>query len=278
MQCSLAISPCPNDTFSFYGVLHGKTSFPGELHCSYMDIEALNLSCVQNKFDFCKVSFNAFLKLTHNFVMLDSGAALGFGCGPLVVSKKRRSPEELKKMTIAIPGRNTTAFLLLTLHSGVELNVIEMPFDHILNAVVNEEVDAGLIIHESRFTYKGLGLNKCIDLGAWWEQKTGAAIPLGGIVAKRSLPKELILEFQDSLAQSIDYAWANQNEVLPFMEMHAQEIETEVMFKHVDLYVNKFTRSLGDAGEDSIQVLMDEVRKAGLIEHSPVEPLFARSL
>ncbi|PIE90150.1 MAG: 1,4-dihydroxy-6-naphthoate synthase [Acidobacteria bacterium] len=273
----LAISPCPNDTFAFYGLLHGKVPYSRDLQTEYMDIEALNLQCMRHRFDFCKISFSAFLPLSRDYVMLDSGAALGFGCGPLIVAKETFPLQELSTRKIAIPGKNTTACLLLKLFAGKSLHTVEMPFDHIMDAVNRGDVDAGLIIHESRFTYRSMGLIELVDLGAWWEQKTGAAIPLGGIVARRTLPVDSILEFQQALTRSIDYAWNHPDEVVPFMKEHAQEIDREVMLQHVNLYVNEFTRSLGPAGEKSVRMLFAESVVAGLIEDR-VEALFVHEM
>ena len=274
MVCSLAISPCPNDTFSFYGLLHGKTSFAEEIRCEFKDIEALNQSCIQARFDFCKISFHAFLRLSHSHWMLDSGAALGFGCGPLIVVKNGSEAGSLSRMKIAVPGENTTAYLLLRLYAGSQLDTVEMPFDRILSSVANGEVDAGLIIHESRFTYQEYGLSEMADLGAWWEKQSGHAIPLGGIVASRTLEPNRIHAFQQALKDSIDFAWNHQDEVLPFMREHAQEMDLEIMMRHVELYVNQFTRSLGQSGRASIHALMKASLGLGAFVPDAKRPLF----
>lgn len=256
----LAISPCPNDTFAFYALLHGRVECGLELSCDYMDIEALNQAAVTQKYDFCKVSFHAYLGMTESHWLLDSGSALGFGCGPMIVGKGGSDvcsdPLTLKDKTIAVPGMQTTAFLLLDLFLGGAEQVIPMPFDQIMPAVEEGRVDCGLIIHESRFTYQQHGLVCLRDLGDWWEQSTGNAIPLGGIVARRSLAENDIRIFDEALKASIDYAWKNQDEVQVFMRQHAQEMDVEVMMNHVRLYVNDYTRSLGPIGRGSIRALM----------------------
>lgn len=251
----LAISPCPNDTFAFYALLHGKTSWGEAPICFFEDIEALNHRAIAGQADICKVSFHAYLLLRDRYQLLDSGSALGHGCGPLVVTKPGCDDATVKRGKIAIPGRLTTAALLLELCYGKDLDLVEMTFDRIMPAVAAGEVDAGLIIHESRFTFTKHGLEQRMDLGAWWEATTGTAIPLGGIVAKKGLPAEQVARFDAALAESIAYAWAHTDEVIPFMQRHAQEMEPEVMQRHVDLYVNAYTRSLGAQGLAAVRRL-----------------------
>jgi len=260
----LAISPCPNDTFAFFALLKGKTTWKEPLNLRFADIAELNTLCFGGDIQFCKVSFHAWLTLRDGFQLLDSGSALGFGCGPLVVSRTLKDPKDLVHGTIAIPGRFTTATLLLKLLLGKDLNLVEMRFDKIMPAVEAGEVDAGLIIHESRFTYQDHGLVSLIDLGDWWERETGHPIPLGGIVAARSLPQEIVTRFGHALRESIDYAWQNREEVTPFMQEHAQEMDLKVMQAHVDLYVNGYTRELGTEGRAAIDDLVNRARLAGL--------------
>lgn len=262
----LAISPCPNDTFTFYGLLKGKTSFAPEIQTHFADIEDLNQLCLQDRdVDVCKISFHAFLYLRERFELLNTGSALGFGCGPLLVAHQLLPHSDLKKATIAIPGPWTTAALLLKLWLGPNLNLKTMRFDKIMPAVAAKEVDAGLIIHESRFTFPEYGLHLVVDLGDWWESETGCPIPLGGIVARKALGKTLISSFDDALGQSIDYAWMHSEEVTPFMQQHAQEMDPNVMRQHVALYVNQRTRNLGTEGRNAIETLFQKATDRGLL-------------
>lgn len=261
----LAISRCPNDTFAFYALIHGKTSWSLPLEVSYGDIEELNRLCFEGRVHFSKVSFGAYLHLRDRFSLIDAGSALGSGCGPLVVASRHMPVVALKHKTIATPGCYTTASLLLKLLLGADVDTVEQSFDSIMPAVVRGDVDAGLIIHESRFTYQDHGLLSLIDLGDWWEKESGHPIPLGGIIADGSLPASLICEFNDALVESIDYAWAHWDEVLPYMQQHAQEMDADVMQKHVSLYVNAFTRSLGSTGHAAIDYLLSQARINDLI-------------
>ena len=193
--------------------------------------------------------------LRDRYQLLDAGSALGFGCGPLLVAKPSLTQASVRNATIAIPGRYTTAALLLELCLGKNLNLVQMPFERIMPAVERGEVGAGLIIHESRFTYPQHGLVSLIDLGEWWEKETGMPIPLGGIVASKALPDARITAFDNALRESVAYANNNPSAVEPFMRKHAQEMDSEVMHNHVKLYVNDFTLNLGDRGRAAIQRL-----------------------
>ena len=260
----LAISPCPNDTFAFYGLLHGKVACPAPEQTTYADIEELNRLCMEGAVDFCKISFGAYPEVRDRYQILDAGSALGFGCGPLVVARNEMTPEALSKTTIAVPGRHTTATLLLSLWLGKDLQLVLMPFDQIMPAVARGHVAAGLIIHESRFTFADHGLVSVMDLGAWWEGAFGLPIPLGGIAAKRSLGAATIKTFDSALSASIQYAWSHRQETIPFMQHHAQEMDPSVMARHVDLYVNQFTSDLGKQGRQAIEFLVTQARKRDL--------------
>jgi len=205
----LAISPCPNDTFAFYALLHGKTSLTDLPEVRYADIEELNRLCFAGEVDYCKISFGAWPALHDRYSLLDAGSALGFGCGPLLVAPAVVPLACLAQKRIAVPGIHTTATLLLKLMLDGEANLVEMAFDRIMPAVAEGSVDAGLIIHESRFTYADHGLVSLVDLGQWWEQTSGAAIPLGGIVAANHLPETDRAAFETALRESIDYAWSH---------------------------------------------------------------------
>ncbi|CAM2067358.1 1,4-dihydroxy-6-naphtoate synthase [Sulfidibacter corallicola] len=257
----LAISPCPNDTFAFYGLLHGKTAYRGRLETTFADIEELNRLCLEGHVDFCKISFGVYPAVQDRYRLLEAGSALGFGCGPLVVARHELSRADLAGKRIAIPGRHTTAALLLDLYLDGDYQPVEMVFDRIMPACAAGEVDAGLIIHESRFTYDRHGLSRAVDLGEWWEHETGHPIPLGGIVARRDLDPAETAAFDAALTASIDYAHAHDAEVERFMRLHAAEIERDVMQRHVALYVNAFTRGLGARGRAAIEDLAERAAK-----------------
>jgi len=252
----LAISPCPNDTFAFYALLHGRTDFDAaRLDTVFLDIEALNQLCFREQVDFCKISFGAYAALADRYRLLEAGSALGFGCGPLLVARAPMTPERLARATIAVPGRHTTAALLLRLLLG-ELATTEMAFDRIMPAVAAGDVDAGLIIHESRFTYRQHGLVALADLGERWERETGHPIPLGGIVAHRRLDAAVIAAFDHALAASVAFAREQPGQTVAFMRRHAQEMDQAVMEEHVKLYVNDFTQSLGARGHAAVAHLL----------------------
>lgn len=255
----LAISPCPNDTFAFYGLLHGKTSLAEAVDVRYADIEELNRLCLADETDFCKISFGLFPHIHQRYQLLEAGSALGFGCGPLIVA---RDPNcDLADARIAVPGSHTTAKLLLDLYTQRDYSPVEMVFDRIMPACEQGEIDAGLIIHESRFTFQEHGLSRIVDLGEWWEKLSGHPIPLGGIVAHQRIDEATRTAFDAALRESIDYAWRNQSEVVPFMREHAQEMERTVMEQHVALYVNEYTRALGETGRDAVANLVKRARE-----------------
>lgn len=254
----LAISPCPNDTYAFFALLTGKVAYEEEIQAVFEDIEALNHRCIMGDFDICKISFATYVREKQRLRLLENGSALGFGCGPLIVAKKDITVDDLTEKRIAIPGEGTTATLLLKILLGGRGNFVEMRFDEIMPAVTAGKVDAGLIIHESRFTYSAHGLKKIIDLGDWWEKETDGPIPLGGIVARADLDPNRVASFDHALSQSIAYADANPDEVVPYMRRYAQEMDPEVMKGHVELYVNRFTRGLGEAGRKAVETLAEK--------------------
>ena len=224
---SLGYSPCPNDTFIFYAMMHGKINTDNlQFDEVILDVEALNQKALNAELDITKISYHAFGHLRDQYCLLRSGSALGRGCGPLVISKKEHSLKELRNKKIAIPGRLTTAYMLLQLCDPAfqfdASRILVMPFDKIMESVEAGEADAGLIIHESRFTYSSYGLKQVIDLGEWWESETGLPIPLGGIIARRSLGEELINNIDSLLKQSIEYAFNNRNEPAGYIKQHSQ--------------------------------------------------------
>ena len=265
-KLSLGYSPCPNDTFIFFGLVHGKVCCEGlEFAERLEDVETLNNLALQNRLDLTKISYHAFGHLRDNYVLLRSGGALGRGCGPLVVARQNASMDQLRGRRIAIPGRLTTANLLLQLNSEGYENLLIMPFDQIISAVVQGHADAGVIIHESRFTYQQHGLKKILDLGQWWEEESGCPIPLGGILAKRSLGQETIARIDSALRRSVEYAFNNPQEAQQYIRQHAQEMDDEVVRSHIGLYVNDFSLDLGEEGIKAVKTLLSRAEKRGLI-------------
>jgi 1,4-dihydroxy-6-naphthoate synthase len=271
---SLGFSPCPNDTFIFDALVNRKID-TGELSFNYVleDVETLNQWADEGKLDITKLSYNSFLHNVHRYALLHSGSALGKGVGPLLISKAPIQPSnsDFQNLRIAIPGKNTTANLLLTLAHPEASNKTEVLFSEIEEAVLRGDFDAGLVIHESRFTYAQRGLSLIRDMGDWWEETAGAAIPLGGIVARRDLDTAIIQEVDRLIAQSVRYAWKNYPSLPPFVTEHAQEMDEHVMRQHIQLYVNEYTEDLGPTGETAIQTLFQKAKEAGLIQESTTE-------
>lgn len=253
MKLKLCFSTCPNDTFMFDALVNGRIDTQGftfDIHLA--DIEELNKLAHKGEADITKISFNAFSKVTDRYQLLTSGSALGRGVGPLVVSRRLIYPDEIRYAKIAIPGAETTANMLFSIAFPDAKNKKFYLFSDIEDAILSNEVDVGVIIHENRFTYKKKGLRKVIDLGEFWETQTKLPIPLGGIAIKRDLPKEIKLKFNSLLRQSIEYAFANPKESLPFVKKYAQAMDEEVMYKHIQLYVNNYSIDLGVEGQDAI--------------------------
>ena len=265
-KLTLGFSPCPNDTFIFDALIHHKIDTEGFDFEVYLgDVEDLNNKAFNTELDITKLSYHAYGYLTANYVLLDSGSALGKGCGPLLVKSEKVQSKRIEEISIAIPGKYTTANFLLSIAHPEATNKVEMLFSDIENAVINGEVDAGLIIHENRFTYQDKGLEKIIDLGEFWEENTGALIPLGGIVMKRNLPTTTILAFNKLLRKSIEYAFKNPQSPLNYMKEHSQEMDERVMMQHVELYVNKYSIDLGIEGKNSISQLFTIAQEKKII-------------
>ena len=256
---SIGYSPCPNDTFIFYALMHNKVSSESyRFDQLFEDVETLNRMALESKLDVTKISYHALGHVRDEYCLLRSGGALGRGCGPLVVARDECAMSDLAGKRIAVPGRYTTAFLLLRLYDPVfGDNVVFMPFDQIMEAVKEGYVDAGLIIHESRFTYELYGLKEVLDLGQWWENKTGLPIPLGAIVARRALGEGIIADLDHMIRASIEYAYAHRDEAMPYIKDHSQEMSDDVVDKHIGLYVNEFSLEIGEEGEKAVQMLMD---------------------
>ncbi len=263
---SVGYSSCPNDIFIFEALVSGRIEAPRfRFEPLIEDVEALNLRARRAELDMTKISFHAYAHLRNRYALLDAGSALGRGCGPLLISRKDLDREKLSSCRIAIPGALTTATLLLRLHVPRAENFEVLVFDQIIDAVAEGRVDAGLIIHESRFTYRERGLVQVVDLGDWWEEETGLPIPLGGIIANRRLGEDTIRELDGLLRESILYAHAHPDEIWGPIRSHAQELDDDVIRSHIDLYVNDFTTSLGEEGRAALEVLYARAEGEGII-------------
>ncbi|HSB32966.1 MAG TPA: 1,4-dihydroxy-6-naphthoate synthase [Nitrospirota bacterium] len=272
---TIGYSPCPNDTFIFYALIHGRVNVRGiEFREQLEDVETLNRLALDNELDVTKISYHALGHLRERYALLRSGGALGRGCGPLVVARPGVCLADLKKGAIAIPGKLTTAHLLLRLFDPSLTTVLVMPFDRIMDAVSRGEAIAGLIIHESRFTYPRYKLEKLLDLGEWWERYAGLPIPLGGILGKRSLGRETLIKVESGIRESLRFARTHPDEVLRYCRQHSQEMDETVMKNHIDLYVNDFSLELGQEGMAAIKKLFDEAESRGIFLHSG-KPLLA---
>jgi len=258
---TIGFSPCPNDCFIFDAMLHGKIDTEGLVFKPVIeDVEALNRKAFNSKLDITKLSFFAFSRVQKKYSLLDSGSALGFGVGPLVVSSANIRPVG-SDLRVAIPGKNTTANLLFSLAYPHLKNKTEVLFSEIENKVLKGKFDLGVIIHESRFTYKRKGLKKVADLGEWWESKTKSPIPLGGIVIKKTYPKEQQKKVERIIRRSVEFAFANPNSSKAFIKKHAQEMEDKVIKKHIRLYVNKYSASLGVKGKKAVRILLGKISR-----------------
>lgn len=255
-KIKLGLSPCPNDTFIFYAMLHNKVNCEGlQFEPVFADVESLNEKAFNSELPITKLSFHAWLYLQEKYSLLDSGAALGRGCGPLLIAKELLSDEELKTVTVAIPGKYTTAHLLLKLFYPFIQQKKEMVFSVIENSILSDEVKAGVIIHENRFTYEAKGLKKICDLGERWETETHSPIPLGGIFTSVTGGNDFHTTVDRIIKRSIEYAWKNQEETMLYVKQYSQEMVVSVMQQHIDLYVNDFSLSLGVDGMKAIELL-----------------------
>lgn len=276
MKLTIGFSPCPNDTFIFDAMINGKIDTKGlEFEYVLEDVETLNRWAAEGKLDLTKLSYNAFLHTVDKYALLHSGSALGKGVGPLLVTAPNANTAEIADMRIAIPGVNTTANLLLSLAYPKAKNKEELVFNEIEEAVLNGTYDAGLIIHESRFTYQQKGLLKLADLGDWWEQNMHAAIPLGGIVIKRTFDEKIWALVDDIVQRSLAYSWNNYPELSEFVTNNAQEMDEDVMRKHIKLYVNEYTDDLGTEGRQAINTLFEKAVDAGIIDRMPASIFYS---
>jgi 1,4-dihydroxy-6-naphthoate synthase len=270
MNLSLGFSPCPNDCFIFDALVHQKIDTQGIDFTLYMeDVESLNNRAFRAELDITKLSYHAFIYVTDAYNLLHSGSALGFNCGPLLIQHSKHKIKNFETAVIAIPGKYTSANFLLSLAYPQAKNKIELLFSDIENAVIHQNVDAGLIIHENRFTYQNKGLEKIIDLGEFWESLIKSPIPLGGISVKKNLNHQLQQTIDLLIKQSVEFAFENPESSMPFVKQNSQEMSEEVMKKHIELYVNDFSINLGELGKNAIHLLFDKAKEVGLIETVP---------
>lgn len=286
MTLTLGFSPCPNDTFIFDALIHQKIDTCGlSFSVEYHDVETLNQKAFARELDITKLSYHAFAYAVEDYELLDAGSALGFGVGPLLITKDsglaerltalagQELDEDLQKLRVGIPGKYTTANFLLSLAYPELQNKVELVFSDIEQSLLDGSIDVGLIIHENRFTYQEKGLFKIYDLGDYWEQTTGFPIPLGGIVIKRSLPTEIKQAVNRLIAESVRFAFANPKSGLDYIRSHAQEMEEAVMYQHIDLYVNTYSENLGKEGKDAVTHLFAKAKDLHLIPNIE-RPLF----
>ncbi len=265
----LGFSPCPNDCFVFDALVHGRIATQLRFDVVLDDVEALNVRARAGALDVAKVSWHAVGHLTRDWWMLRAGGALGHGVGPLIVA---RSPgTDLRGARVAVPGGTTTAKLLLRLFAPEGVDEVELRYDRIMPAVAAGDVDAGLIIHESRFTYAEHGLVALADLGAWWEARTGGLLPLGGIAVRKALGPDVAREVGRAVAASVEAAFADPAASEPYVAAHAQELSPVVRRAHIELYVNRWSRDVGADGEAAVRRLLHEAHAIGLIPPAPAE-------
>ena len=255
-EVTFGFSPCPNDTFAFHALVHGLVEAPVRVRPVLLDIEELNQRAHEGQLELTKLSFGAFPAVGDRYRLLRSGAALGRGVGPLVVAREATSLAEAAASRIAVPGYETTAFLLLRLAAPALGEVVELRYDLILDAVAGGEVDAGLIIHESRFTFVEYGLVGVADLGNWWEADTGLPIPLAGICARSDLDRETVTRLERAVRASVEYAFTQPAASRAYVREHSQELSEEVCDAHIQLYVNEFSLDLGDVGLRAVELLV----------------------
>lgn len=278
MRLSLGFSPCPNDTFIFDAMVHGRIDTEGlEFDYFLTDVEELNRKALTADVDITKISYHAYSYVAKDYLILDAGSALGYRNGPLLISKHRIGINQLPDLKIAIPGKYTTANLLFSIAWPEVSDKREYLFSRIEDALLREEVDAGLIIHETRFTYYKRGLHKLADMGEFWENLTGLPIPLGAIVIKRSIPDEIALKVNRVVRRSLEYAYKDSFASYDFVAGNAKEMDSTVMNNHIKLYVNEYTLNLGIKGREAVVELFRMATEKGVIPSLP-ERIFLTSL
>jgi 1,4-dihydroxy-6-naphthoate synthase len=265
---TLAYSPCPNDTYIFAALTNGLLERAPSVRVHFADIEELNSAAARAEHELTKVSYGAIPYLMHDYRILRAGGALGRGCGPLLVTRPGVVPNlaAARDLRVAIPGERTTAFMLLQLALGGRPQTQQLRFDQIIPAVARGEVDAGLIIHESRFTYADAGLVSVADLGEWWESVSGMPIPLGAILVRNDLDDKRALDVDSAIRASLRFARTHEDAIMPFVRRHAFEMSDHVMRKHIELYVNDYSDDVGEDGIAAVHELFARARAAGILE------------
>lgn len=270
MKLTLGFSPCPNDTFIFEAMVHGRVDTEGlEFDWFLADVEELNQRAIEGGVDITKMSFHAYARAASGYLILDAGSALGRNNGPLVVSHGKMRPDELDDAVIAIPGRYTTANLLFSIFWPGAKHKVEYLFSDIPEAVLSGAADAGLIIHETRFTYKAMGLQLIADTGEKWEELTGLPVPLGAIVVSRNVDEDIATRVNRSIKRSIEYAYANPAKSVEFIRRHARETDPGVTREHIKLYVNSYSLTQGQEGRMAIEKLFAVAQEKRVIGELP---------
>ena len=275
MNFTLGFSPCPNDTFIFDGLVNKKIdtgNFTFDVRLE--DVETLNEMAKKEVLDFTKISYGVLPLVAKNYKVLNAGSALGKGVGPLLISQKAINFDDVEKYTIAIPGGNTTAHLLFSLAFPNAKNKVFKRYDEIENAVLNSKNVLGVIIHENRFTYMNKGLHKIVDLGNYWEEKISLPIPLGGIVGKRTIDEKILKQVDELIKKSIEYSYDNYPFISDYIKQHSQEMEEDVMKKHIDLYVNNYSLDLGEDGKNAIRKFIEIYNQNHQKEKTSMENIF----
>ncbi|WP_019549562.1 1,4-dihydroxy-6-naphthoate synthase [Streptomyces sulphureus] len=275
---TIAYSPCPNDTFVFDALAHGRVAGAPTVDVTFADIDRTNGMAERGELDILKISYAELPWVLDEYTLLPCGGALGRGCGPLVLTREPRRPADLAGAKVAVPSERSTAYLLFRLWAASEVpggvgEVVVLPFDEIMPAVRDGAVDAGLCIHEARFTYERYGLHSLADMGEHWETTTGLPIPLGAIVAKRSLGAQVLEQLAESVRRSVRMAWDDPEASRPYVAEHAQEMDRDVADQHIALYVNEFTADLGTDGYAAVRGLLARAADEGLVPHLKSEQL-----
>lgn len=277
MKLSLGFSPCPNDTFIFDALVNNKIDTEGlEFNVYLEDVETLNKWALEGKLDITKLSFPAFFRSMENYLLLNTGSALGKGVGPLLISDSPNefSTEDINQSSMALPGLHTTANLLFSFAYPDAIDKTFILFSEIENALINKETDLGVIIHENRFTYQQKGLHKIKDLGEYWEEKMESPIPLGGIAINQSIKRSTAIKVDQLIRKSLDFAFANYPAITDYVKQHSQTMSEDVMRKHIDLYVNNYSLDLGEEGKLAIENLYQVFQEINNEESEEEESLF----
>jgi 1,4-dihydroxy-6-naphthoate synthase len=266
MRLRAAVSPCPNDTFIVHGIVSGAVSLPNaDFDWTLGDVETLNRAALRGEYDITKLSFHAYLLVKDTYQLLRAGSALGFGCGPILVSNRLISPADISSLRIVLPGDLTTAHLLFRLFCPDAKNKRFVRYDEIISAIKSGEADAGVIIHEDRFVFEAAGLHRVQDLGEWWENETHCPIPLGCLAARRSIGGAFAGELDDLIRRSITAAEQNTPAAMPFILQHAKQTDPAIVRQHIDTFVTDFTKDLGEQGDRAVETLFRMAKAARII-------------